>query len=485
MNTAKQPTRFSRSFLSGMLRWNRLAAVAVGITIAVCFYRYMDTLHSGAIVAYLLYPASIGSLALLIYTRSYTKYPEVRLLGAFFAWTLLVIGLNMSRADGALSSEWFYSLCAACFLCFSLPYAFENGEQRRIVSILALITVLLSAALCALAVSFVVTGSVIEMHTGIEGALGIGADGRLWMFCHPNAAAPICGIGAILSFYLFFTFPARRIRYALFLSFLVCLVALALTDSRAGTLATTLALGAELFFVLSARCFSSVKRLSRVLLAVVLSVAVMALLYQGTSWIRQGYNAYVSARQTESVVAETAPSGALTAPDGTAQEQPQTQAISSRDLSDFNNFNGRTAIWSATLRGLVENPSILVTGTTPLIAGERMTPYFPAEAPRGNFHNSFLAILVSFGLPGLLLILAFVVLLAVRSIQLIVRGLFDAQQLHARLLTSVLVFALGESMMEQFLFVDGMPSVVWVWFLLAAGFTFCFSRANAAAPTIE
>ena len=105
-----------------------------------------------------------------------------------------------------------------------------------------------------------------------------------------------------------------------------------------------------------------------------------------------------------------------------------------------------------------------------------MTPYFPTEAPRGLFHNSFVAILVSFGLPGLLLILAFVVYLFVRSLHLIARTLYDERQLPARLLTSILVFTLAESMMEQFLFVDGMPSIVWVWFLLAAGFTFCFSR---------
>ena len=124
MNTSTKPLRFTRPFVSGLLHWNHIAAVAAAIAIAVSSYRYMDTLHSGAIVAYLLYPVSIGCLALLLYTRAYIRYPEVRLFGAFFAWVLVVIGLNMSRADGALASGWFYSLCATSFLCFSLPYAF-------------------------------------------------------------------------------------------------------------------------------------------------------------------------------------------------------------------------------------------------------------------------------------------------------------------------------------------------------------------------
>lgn len=482
MNTSTKPLRFTRPLVSGLLQWNNLAAVAAALAIAVSLYRYMDTLHSGAIVAYLLYPASIGCLALLAYTRAYVRYPEVRLLGAFFGWTLIVILLNMSRANGALSSEWFYSLCAACFLCFSLPYAFEGSERKRVVSVLALITVFLCAALCALALCWVAAGRVIEMHAGIEGALGIGGDNRLWMFCHPNSAAPICGVGVVFSVYLFFTAPYKRLRYILLLPFLLCTVALSLTDSRAGILSATLALGAEAFFILAERWFRSSRRLFRVLLSIVLAVVVMAAFYQGTVWIRQGYNAHASAGLVTPAAADGAKVNSAPNTEPSAETQPQTQAVSSRDLSDLNNFNGRTAIWAATFKGLGENPSILFTGTTPLIAGQTMTPYFPANAPRGNFHNSFVAILVSFGLPGLLLLLALVVLLFLRSVSLIVRSLFDAQTLHARLLTSILIFTLAESMMEQFLFVDGMPSVVWVWFMLAAGFTFCFRREMSATP---
>ena len=497
MNTNSKSIRFPRSLLMEALQWKNLAALAAGVTIAVSLYRYMDTLHSGAIVAYLLYPASVGFLSLLIYTRAFLRHPEVRLLGAFFVWTLLVIGLNMSRADGALSSGWFYSLCATSFLCFSLPYAFADSEQARVVSALAWVTVLLAAVLCAFAIYFAATGRVIAMRPGIEGAFGIGDDNRLWMFCHPNAAAPICGIGVVLSVYLFFTSSKHRLRFVLLLPFLLGLVALTLTDSRAGILATTLSLGVEAFVLVCAKGFRTRKHALRMLLALALSVALMVVFYQGTVWIRQGFNAILSTRASagaaafvpvdsaEPVAADCAVASPAPETDASTQSLPQSQALSSRDLSDFNNFNGRTAIWSATFHGLRENPSILLTGTTPLVAGKTMTVYFPAEAPRENFHNSYVAILVSYGLPGLLLVLALIVLLAVRSVQLFLRDLFDAKHLQARLLLSVLVFTLAESMMEQFLFVDGMPSVIWVWFMLAAGFTFCFSRKTVAAPTIE
>ena len=481
MNEQKKPSCYSRPLITNLFHWKNIAAIAAAITIAASFYRYMDLLHSGAVVAYLLYPASIGCLALLLYTRVYTQLPEIRLFGAFFAWVLVVIALNMNRADGALSTEWFHSLCATSFLCFSLPYAFESTEQPRVVSFLAWFTVFIGGALSALSLYFVATGRIIDINASIEGVLGIGADNRLGMFCHPNTAASICGIGIVLSVYLCFTLRSKRLRFVLLFPFVLFVFALALTDSRTGILSTALALGFEVFFILNARSFRASKKLLRSLLAIVIATACMALFYQGNAWIRQGYNTLASRATIEkAAVAELAePTHAA---NGSAPPQAPSTEVSNRGLSNFDNFNGRTAIWSATLKGLFENPSILFTGTTPLIAGQTMTPYFPKEAPRGLFHNSFIAVLVSFGLPGLLLILAFIALLFVRSLRLITRNLYNEQQLPARLLTSVLIFTLAESTMEQFLFVDGMPSLVWVWFLLAAGFTFCFSREAPQAP---
>jgi len=84
MNTSTKLLHFPRPLTSSQFHWKHIAAVAAAIAIAASFYRYMDTLRSGAIVAYLLYPASIGCVARLLYTRVNIRYPEVRLYGAFF-----------------------------------------------------------------------------------------------------------------------------------------------------------------------------------------------------------------------------------------------------------------------------------------------------------------------------------------------------------------------------------------------------------------
>ena len=477
MQTKTTQSDFAIPPRSGVLHWKNLMAVCTVLAIFVSIYRYFDTLHSGAVVAYILYPVSIACLALLLYTRPFAKFPEVRLLGVFFAWALVVIVLNMNRAEGVLASGWFYSLCTMCFLCFSLPYAFEGNERLRVLRILLMTSALLASLLSAAGVLFAATGRVAPAHTGVEGVFGIGSDARLWLFCHPNSAAPICGIGAVACAYLFLVSKRRGLRFLYLLPFAFCFAALALTDSRAGILAAAIALGAEVFFGCAANLLQKKSRVARVLLSLLLAAAVMALTYQGTAWIRTGLNAYTAARASASSTAETAASAA---------QESAPNAVSSRDLSDFSNFNGRTAIWKATFHGLSENRSILFSGTTPLISGELMSPYFPANAPRGNFHNSLIAILVSLGLPGLSLFLALLVLLLLRCCRFVARTLFDRTSLHARLITALLLFTLAESMMEQFLFVDGMPSVVWVWFMLAAGYTFAFGRdVLAAAPDVR
>ncbi len=130
------------------------------------------------------------------------------------------------------------------------------------------------------------------------------------------------------------------------------------------------------------------------------------------------------------------------------------------------------------MQGLKENPDILLTGTTPIISGSVMAQYFPKNSPIGNFHNSFVASLVSFGIPGLAVILAFFVILAIQAGRLSFSGLKEKSSLGARMVPAILLFAVSESMMEVFLFVEFSLNVVWIWFMFAAGFVFRMQKSE-------
>jgi len=122
------------------------------------------------------------------------------------------------------------------------------------------------------------------------------------------------------------------------------------------------------------------------------------------------------------------------------------------------------------LNGILQNPKILVIGTGPAVASEVMSPYFPVNSPIGYFHNSLVAVLVSFGVVGLLLTLAFLALVAVAAVKLSFGKENSKAPLYMRLLPAVLLFTFAEGMMEDFLFAYQSLNVSWVWFMIAAGF---------------
>ncbi len=472
-----------RAFLRDRARiWRALAVLGAAGCILMSFFRFVDAAHGGAVVAYLLYPAALCIMALLVFTRDYARFPEIRWLGAFLLWTAIVAVLNSGRADGALSSSWFQSQLAISFLCFSLPYAFERAKWQGVLSGLAAVTIVTTTLFAAGSLVFVALGRTFALD-GVEGVLGMSSDGRLELFCHANAAASMCGISLLLCVYLFCTVKKRRFRVLVTLAFLICFVALSLTDSRTGILGSALAFGLEALLIGGAFLFRHAKKNPRILLCLAVALLAAVLFYLGTLLVRGGYNRYAELRATAAIEAEAAPaSDSEAAPASDPNAAPASDSVyqqaSQRDYSDAGTFNGRVDIWLATFRGLMDNPSILLTGATPLIAGQLMTPYFPAHVPQYNFHNSLVAALVGLGVIGLLFILLFLAAVALISLRLMFSDFSSPASLHVRLLPAVVLLSVIVGMMEQMLFVDPMPTLVWVWLMLAAGFLFRFYRAR-------
>lgn len=108
-----------------------------------------------------------------------------------------------------------------------------------------------------------------------------------------------------------------------------------------------------------------------------------------------------------------------------------------------------------------------------------MVPYFPANSPIGFFHNSLVGTLVAFGIPGLLLALIILLVAAVGSLRLSF-GKKQTQPLAVRMLPAILLFAVAEGMMEDFLFATNSLNIVWIWFMIAAGFILRLNRTEQA-----
>ena len=451
----------------GLLSWQLPASIAFVCCIVISVYHFFAPLYSNMLLAFVLFPASMGVLALLLYTRPYFKYAEVRIMTALFVWMMIGLILNNWRLKNALTSPWFYCVCASTFLCFSLPYAFDKETLKKALSVFAVVMLVCAAALCAAGLYVVLSGCAVPEAITNLGKFGISSEGRLYLLVHPNTVAPICGTAILLSGYLFTRTRKWFLKVFLIFGIVLFYCTMALTDSRTGIFSTSIGVALEIFLFANVS-FTRIKHsFARVLISAVAALLILCAFVIGISLVRAAYNGYVASAET---AAETAAS-AKTAE--TAAEE-----AASRGMTNADTFSGRTDIWLGTLKGLSEHPDLLLTGATPLLSSSIMAQYFPKGSPVGNFHNTYLASLVSFGIPGVVVILAFLVLLAIASAKLSFTNLKDADSLGVRLMPALLLFALPETMMEAFLFVEISLNVIWVWFLFTAGFVFRMQKSE-------
>lgn len=450
-----------------VLSWQFLALLAVTASVLLAVFQFFNYSISDLALMSALFPASFAVLALTLYTRPFARYAEVKLLGVFLLWVVVVLFINDYRIANAFKSKWFYCMCVTSFLLFPFAYGLPKEQAAKALSAIAaalLIGVTLFASLGLVQVASLV--SLPQWLTQGE-LMGIGPDGRLWMLCHPNTFGPICGGAILLGGYLFARTRRALPKVLVAFAALICFTALALTDSRTAILATALGIALEAFLA-TVLLLPKRKAVLRVVIALAAAAAAYSAFAQGSVLVRAVYPVPAQSQ------AQAQPSNTVAAPAPVPVEAP----ISSRDLRDIDTFNGRTGIWLGTLKGIQANPSILLTGTSPLISGKLMDPYFPPNAPDENIHNTYLAWLVAYGVPGVLLLLAFLGLLATASVKLTFGALFDRSSLAVRMIPAMLLFALAESMMEVFLFVDGSLDISWVFLMLGGGYVFRLTKAQ-------
>ncbi len=473
----------------GVLCWRFLAVFSLAGCIAIeVLYNILPIDHD-TLLLYWFYPVSLLTLSQLYVGLRYAKKREIRFLLAYFAWMCVCVVLNYGRAHLLESYTWFAATCAALFLCYSLPYAFDKDTAGHVLTVLAITTVLSASLLCAVSLIAIYAPAIAEKAPSVFEGIGFW-DGRLSIDIHPNRSSPPLAAAIVLAGYLIARAKRPWQRVLWVLCALICYIPLSLTVSRTAIIAAGLAVGFEVFLALRVRLRAMTKTLQRTLLCAAAGCVALVLLYKGAELVGQANNAYfarveAAAQQEAAVqVAETAPQ-ATEAEEAAAQPEaaaaPETQ-VADRGLTGVDSFSGRTDIWLGVWNGLKENPRILLFGTGPAVAGNVMAPYFPEGSPVGLFHNSLMGALVSFGVVGLLLAAVFLVFTAVFAWRLSFGQMDDAESLAVRMLPAMLLFTLAEAMMEDFLFASLSLNIVLIWFMIAAGFA---ARLAKREPSVD
>lgn len=476
--------RISRSFPlreGGVFSWRLIAVLSLmGCIVIEILFNILPIDHN-TLLLYWFYPASIMTLALLYFNLRFTKYWEIRFLLAYLGWMCVAIVLNRARAHFVESYQWFACACTTLFLCFSLPYALSKETARRVLTALAIATVLAVSLLSIVSlIAIYAQDFALKFPSIFEGICF--SEGRLYIDNHPNRSAPAQALAIILVGYLLAQSKKIWQKVLWILLGILCFIPLAYTVSRTGIIGAGIALGFEVYLALQETLRNKTRAVLRVLIGVAAACVTLVAIYKGADLLGQANNAYlarIEAAQTQQSAealapsAEAAPAESEEATPETAQPAASDNAtteVVSRDLSDADSFNGRTDIWRGVWKGLLENPKILVIGTGPVPASETMSPYFPVNSPVGLFHNSLVAVLVSFGVIGLLLTVALLGFIAVCAVKLSFGKRLQSMPLAMRMLPAVLLFTVAEGMMEDFLFAYQALSISWIWLMTAAGF---------------
>lgn len=232
-------------------------------------------------------------------------------------------------------------------------------------------------------------------------------DNRLYLNAFVTVGAVKQGLSVLLAA-LGLAISRRGVPKVLYgLCMLVQLACLSLTDCRTAFIAVGAGLGLMLAVVLLHKLPSGNARRRRLRRGMALAAIPLLMLsaYAGLSGLLTALSPHVP-HELDNLTLLEIPAHLL--PEAAAEG-----AVQHRELAAENLFNNRQVIWRAALRLLKYEPRLLLTGTTtalsPVMTNLCIRPGEYAGMPFAHVHNIYLQTLVSWGLPGLVLLAAFLV----------------------------------------------------------------------------
>lgn len=233
-------------------------------------------------------------------------------------------------------------------------------------------------------------------------------DNRLYLNAYVTTSAVKLGLSALMA--LLGAALTRRClpRVLYILCAAVQLLCLSLTDCRTAFIAVGAGLGAAVMVIIlrtGRPGEGRTRRLLRMGCALLAVPLLMAGTYVALSGTLSALAPHVE-RELDNITMLELPAHLL--PEAAAE------AVQHRELQAGNLFNDRQIIWTAALRLLRSEPKFLLTGTTmvlsPVLTNAHILPAEYTGRPFAHVHNIYLQTLAAWGLPGFLLLAAFLVI---------------------------------------------------------------------------
>jgi len=239
-------------------------------------------------------------------------------------------------------------------------------------------------------------------------------ENRLWGLYNPNTGSAINTLTILLiSGYWIFFRPKRKVMKAFFVINVLChYFCLLLTNSR--TALYTLIIGVGMLIFLSGQYYWHGERLK---VSILLKQAVFALLgcvivFVSVEPVRAGLSYVPSAVKYVKVnVLGDEGSGKI--------EKEELERLEEEEERPGGIFTGRTVLWKAGIDTFKEAPVFGVSRENIFERVDRNLhdKYWEKDLERGGLHNIYLTVLVSSGIVGFVIFIAFIIIYAVKAIR--------------------------------------------------------------------
>lgn len=395
------------------------------------------------------YPAHIALLRLIaaamgIYLGKLWKDKGFWLMIAYLAYKAVRIAVKDPNlfftsqvSDNLLNGLWVVAGC------YALGRVLNTSQLKQFLRILAMLWTTGAFVHCGLALYAAWTSQRIPNLSG-EFFWGIGEyDYRVTVsFYYPTTSGSAINISIMVATCFLLAIPSKLEKVYYFLSLLVMIVTLSLTDARTSFISVAVGIGVAVgCAVLHVLCHNLQKkgtgnRGKKPIVSGMASFVCMAIISIFLWFLFNAITpAFIQARDH----------GGVLVPVAKAEETTQKQGISNRGLAGRESLSGRDVIWENTIGYLSENSGTLFWGDS--IYNTMSGPNARNGIDKGHCHNMVLQIVLESGIIGLL----FVALFTVYVITCAVRLIFGAHvPLWKRVIPAIPVSVLVGDLAECF-----------------------------------
>lgn len=388
-------------------------------------------------------------LGFTLYYRRGKETLETKLILAFWAWVYITRILNgdiflMTDADIVINTGVMYVLLVVCL-------ELRGRARDRFFDLAAVITVLFFTLLSIPGLYASLNHKI--LYNPLNGRILCSFEVYVRLMLFGKNSTIVCNwyfISFYLLVYLFFRAKNIWLRLLLTVSAIMHYLVIVMTFSRSGMLCFSLCLGL-LVLALVLRRLRSGGVVKKIIIALAVLCLVVPVSYKSFSAVSGYMSRYISeAVQAQELQAEAAEEADSENSDSKAlSEEEVIERLGNRAFND----SGRLRIYKTIIPTIKQEPLRVLRGCLCPDVMRVANTVLPNYQP--HFHNSFLQLFSITGLPGLVLILVFCVLLAIRAVKLYLAQTPMSVKIPALMLVGIALY----NMLDTDLFVCAdMPS---------------------------